>query len=70
MNPQVMLRYSNDGGFTWSNEYWVSIGLVGNTKNRAIWRRLGQARDRVWEITFTDPVQSDIIGATCYAQAS
>lgn len=69
-NPQVMLRYSNDGGFTWSNEYWASIGLVGNTKNRAIWRKLGQARDRVWEINFTDPVQADIIGATIYAQAS
>jgi hypothetical protein len=70
VNPQVMLRYSNDGGFTWSNEYWVTIGQAGNTKNRAIWRKLGQARDRVWEINFTDPVQADIIGATCYAQAS
>lgn len=70
VDPQVMLRYSNDGGFTWSNEYWVTIGKVGNTKNRAIWRRLGQARDRVWEINFTDPVQADIIGATIYAQAS
>ena len=70
VNPQVMLRYSNDGGFTWSNEYWVSIGMVGNTKNRAIWRKLGQARDRVWEITFTDPVLADIVGATVYAQAS
>jgi hypothetical protein len=69
-NPQVMLRYSNDGGFTWSNEYWVTIGKVGNTKNRAIWRKLGQARDRVWEINFTDPVPRDIIGATVYAQAS
>src|SRR5277367_247057 len=63
-NPQVMLRYSNDGGFTWSNEYWVTIGKVGNTKNRAIWRKLGQARDRVWEINYTDPVMRDIIGAT------
>ena len=69
-DPQVMLRYSNDGGFTWSNELWVSIGKVGNTKNRAIWRKLGQARDRVWEVNFTDPVQSDIIGATLFAQAS
>ena len=69
-DPQVMLRYSNDGGFTWSNEYWVSIGKVGNTKNRAIWRKLGQARDRVWEINFTDPVPCDIIGASIYAMAS
>lgn len=69
-NPQVMLRYSNDGGFTWSNEYWTTIGKAGNTKNRAIWRKLGQARDRVWEVNFTDPVARDIIGATLYAQGS
>jgi hypothetical protein len=70
VNPQVMLRYSNDGGFTWSNEYWVSIGMAGNTKNRAIWRKLSWARDRVWEVSFTDPVQRDIIGATLYAVGS
>jgi hypothetical protein len=70
ISPQVMLRYSNDGGFTWSNEYWTTIGAAGNTKNRAIWRKLGQARDRVWEINFTDPVQRDIIGATLWAMAS
>jgi hypothetical protein len=69
-NPQVMMRYSDDGGFTWSNEYWTTIGMAGNTKNRAIWRRLGQARDRVWEVNFTEPVPSDIIGATVWAQAS
>lgn len=69
-SPQVMLRYSNDGGFTWSNEYWVTIGVAGNTKNRAIWRKLGQARDRIWEVNFTDPVPRDIIGATLYAQGS
>lgn len=70
VNPQVMLRYSSDGGFIWSNEYWTTIGMAGATKNRALWRRLGQARDRIWEITFTDPVQRDIIGATLYWDAA
>jgi hypothetical protein len=68
--PQVMLRWSNDGGFTWSNEHWASIGRAGQTKNRAMWRQLGQARDRVWEVVITDPVQRDIIGATLFAEAS
>jgi hypothetical protein len=68
--PQVMLKWSDDGGFTWSNEHWTSIGAVGQTKFRAIWRRLGFARDRVWEVNFTDPVQRDIIGATLWAAAS
>jgi len=43
--PQAMLRWSNDGGSTWSREYWVTIGQEGKYKNRAIWRRLGMARD-------------------------
>jgi hypothetical protein len=67
-NPEIMLRWSDDGGFTWSNEHWVPIGLVGQTKNRAIIRRLGHFRDRVWEANFSDPVPADIIGATMFGE--
>jgi hypothetical protein len=28
-NPQVMLRFSDDGGHTWSNEHWKSMGKIG-----------------------------------------
>jgi hypothetical protein len=66
--PQVMLRWLDDGGFTWSNEHWATIGRAGETKNRAMWRQLGRARDRVWEASITDPVPRDIIGATLYAE--
>lgn len=62
-NPQAMLRWSNDGGSTWSNEHWVSIGKQGRYKNRAIWRRLGQARDLVFEVVVTDPVNCVIVSA-------
>jgi len=63
-NPQVMLRWSDDGGQTWSNEHWKSIGMTGETKYRAIWRRMGAARDRVYEAKFSDPVPRDVVGAT------
>lgn len=69
-SPQVMLRWSDDGGFTWSNEHWTSIGKAGETKNRAMWRQLGRARDRVYEAVISDPVPRDIIGATLYAEGS
>jgi hypothetical protein len=69
-NPQCMLRWSDDGGFTWNDEVWAPIGMAGETKNRAIWYLLGEARDRVWEASFTDPVARDIIGATCYMEAA
>jgi hypothetical protein len=69
-NPQCMLRWSDDGGFTWSTEQWVTIGAAGETRNRAIWYLLGESRDRVWEISFTDPVARDIIGSTVYVEAA
>lgn len=65
-DPQVMLRWSDDGGHTWSREHWVSMGAIGAYGKRAIWRRLGMTqklRDRVYEISGTDPVPIYIVGA-------
>lgn len=61
-DPQVMLRVSRDGGFNWGNERWVSAGKIGNTRARAIWRRLGQGRDIMMEVKMTDPVRPVILG--------
>jgi hypothetical protein len=68
-NPQAMLRWSDDGGFTWSNENWVSIGTQGNYYARAMWRRLGWARDRVFEVVITDPIKAVIVSANLKAEA-
>lgn len=62
-DPQAMLRWSNDGGSTWSSEHWTTIGKIGKYTNRAIWRRLGTARDRIFEVTVSDPVKAVIISA-------
>jgi len=62
-DPQAMLRWSNDGGSTWSNEHWTSIGRIGRYTNRAIWRRLGFARDRIFEVSISAPVKAVIISA-------
>lgn len=65
-NPQVMLRWSDDGGHTWSNEHWRSMGKIGEYGYRTIWRRLGMTlklRDRVYEISGTAPVKIAIMGA-------
>lgn len=55
-DPQIMLQYSDDGGNTWSNEIWTTIGKIGKYRNRAIWRRLGTGRDRVFKVRVSDPV--------------
>lgn len=62
-DPQAMLKFSDDGGHTWSNEKWTSFGKIGATKQRAIWRRLGQSRNRVFSVTITDPVKVVLMGA-------
>ena len=62
-NPRAMLRWSNDGGSTWSKEYWQNIGQQGKYTNRAIWRRLGMARDRIFEVVVTDPIKAVIVSA-------
>lgn len=63
-NPQAMLQWSVDGGYTWSNEDWVSMGRIGEYAARARWTRLGRSRDRVFKVTITDPVPVAIIGAS------
>jgi hypothetical protein len=40
---------------------------LGKYKNRAIWRRLGFARDRIYEVVVTDPVKAVIISANLKA---
>ena len=67
--PQAMCRWSDDGGSTWSNEHWSSIGVQGAYKNRAIWRRLGQSRDRIFEVVVTDPINAVITAANLKANA-
>ena len=69
-DPQAMLKWSNDGGSTWSNEHWTSIGKMGKYQNRAIWRRLGWSRDRIYEVQITDPVKAVIVSANLKAEGA
>lgn len=65
-DPQVMLRWSDDGGHTWSNEHWSDMGKIGEYYRRVWFRRLGMTlklRDRVYELSGTDPVKVSIMGA-------
>jgi hypothetical protein len=65
-DPQMMLRWSDDGGHTWSNEHWQPVGRIGATQTRVIWNRLGatlKSRDRVYEVSGADPVVTAIMGA-------
>lgn len=63
-DPQWMMRNSKDGGRTFSNlQKWKSAGALGLYRSRLRWLRLGQARERVFQLTTTDPVKRTIIAA-------
>jgi len=66
-DPQVMLRWSDDRGKTWSTEYWQSLGAVGEYGIKCRWNRLGMNKNsetcgRIWELSGTDPVKIVLTG--------
>ena len=65
-DPEVMLRWSDDGGHTWSNYHTSRVGKIGEYYHRTFFRRLGMTlklRDRVYELSMTDPVKTAVMGA-------
>lgn len=68
-DPECILRWSNDGGFTWGNDHPLKLGKIGRYKHRAIKRRLGYSRDRIFEIEMTDPVYRVVVSAELNASA-
>lgn len=61
--PEAMLQWSETGGQTWSHEHWVTIGAQGQYLARALWRRLGRSRQRIYRVRISDPVKVALIGA-------
>lgn len=68
-NPQIMLRWSDDGGHNWSGEILQQIaGNIGETARRVKFNRLGSTKkngglDRIFELSSTDPFKVAIMGA-------
>lgn len=63
-DPQWMMRNSKDGGRTYTTmQKWRSAGAIGRYRTRLRWLKLGQARERVFELTTSDPVKRTIIAA-------
>ena len=67
-NPQVVLRWSDDGGHNWSNPRILAAGQIGKTALRVKANRLGSTRlnsglDRIFELSSTDQFPVALIGA-------
>lgn len=50
-DPQVLMRYSNDWGNTWSDGLLRSMGKQGEYSKRMIWGPNGMGRQRVFELS-------------------
>ena len=61
--PTMDMRFSDDGGHTWSNYQTRDCGQAGQYKTRVRWLRLGRSRDRIYEIRAADPIGYRIIDA-------
>ena len=56
INPVIELEVSDDGGWTWRSLPMKPLGVQGAYLNRAVWFKLGSARDRVYRFSVSDPV--------------
>jgi hypothetical protein len=61
-DPQAMLTYSDDGGRTWSNEMWRSMGEIGEYTTRPTWGPLGDFYTRQMKLVITDPIRRMALG--------
>lgn len=67
-DPQVWLRWSDDGGHTWSATATMSMGKVGEYGRRMTRNRLGMGRDRVFEVSTTAKTKVVLQGAFLTAE--
>jgi hypothetical protein len=61
--PKVYLRWSDDRGKTFGNAIGQSLGAQGQTLKQPQWRRLGMARDRVFELFWSGNFAEALNGA-------
>lgn len=63
--PQVMLRFSDDGGFEWSNERTRPLGKIGQRETRVRFNRLGteKYKGRTFQVSVSAQVARGFIAA-------
>jgi len=63
IDPQGMISWSKDGGYTWSPEVMVPMGKIGEIDNRTRVTQLGQGRNWVFSFKVSAAVKRVILGA-------
>lgn len=61
--PTISMRFSDTRGASYGNFIEQSMGAAGQYLTNIQWRRLGMARDRVFELSWSTPTQTALNGA-------
>lgn len=61
-SPKITLRFSDDGGRTYSNRMTQSLGKRGAYLTSVLFTRLGMGRDRIFEFCWSTSVKTAISG--------
>lgn len=67
-DPQIMTRWSKDGGRTYANAQWRTMGKIGEYDTRVLVNRVGMARAIMFEVVVSDPVFFVIKDAYAYVE--
>lgn len=68
--PMVSLRWSDDRGQSWGNPVMQDMGAGGEYLTSMQWQRLGMARGRVFELSWSAPYPTALQGAFIDAKAA
>ncbi|UIY28695.1 hypothetical protein LZK73_18365 [Neorhizobium galegae] len=68
--PMLSLRWSDDRGATFGNPVMQSMGATGQYLVSPQWRRLGVARDRVFELSWSAAVRTSLNGGWIETEAA
>ncbi len=61
-DPQVSLSWSNNKGVSYGNPVMQSMGKTGDYLKTISWNRLGQARDRIFKLSWSENLKTALNG--------
>ena len=62
-DPQMMMSISRDGGHTYGGEVVRPIGKIGEYRRRAVFNRVGRARDWLYKFRIVEPIKTVFVAA-------
>ena len=57
VTPDLWMDYSDDGGHSFNNKRYASMGIGGNFSNKISWPFLGNSSNRIYRVGTSEPVK-------------